>query len=94
MGVRLRRLLIFKMKIIKNKELYLLPKDLHFCNDVFEKQGFIFYRTTFGNLLQAIRSKDKNKSSLTITYDVKLSLFERLFGWEGKKLNIIREQEK
>ncbi len=63
---------------------FLQPKDLRLCWDVFDKQGFTFYRTTYGNLLHCIKTTDKKKS-WAISYNVKLNLMEKIFGWKNKR---------
>ena len=63
------------------------PKELKLCHDVFEKEGWIFYRTTFGYVLSAIKREEIN-NEIAQAYSVKLNLFEMLFGWKNRALKV------
>lgn len=82
------------MNLIKKQGCGLYLKDL-FKWRFIEKQGFVFYYTRGGDLY-AIPSKDTSKKLTKNIYKVKLTLFERVFNWTNKKLDIkiIKEIEK
>lgn len=80
------------MKLINNGSI-LETKDLSLCFDVMEKESFIFYRTIYGKLLCCIDLGNVTHE-FTRTYDVKLNLRERLFGWNNKPLNIRKPKQR